>query len=115
MPDCEARIDAVVFDLINFIKSKFLSRGPDFRPSDCGPAAQFFTLDVITDLIYGEPFGYITKNEDVLLSLRNIRTILALHFLVAPFPLLAKLLSNPWVFKMAGRMVRRLGFNSLKG
>lgn len=68
MPDCEARIDAVVFDLINFIKSKYLSRGPDFRPSDCGPAARFFTLDVITDLIYGEPFGYLTKNEYVLSS-----------------------------------------------
>ena len=69
MPDREARIDAVAFDLINLTKSKYLSRGPDFRPSDFGPAAQFFTLDVITDLIYGEPFRYLTKNENVLSSL----------------------------------------------
>jgi hypothetical protein len=27
MPDREASIDAVVFDLINFIKSKYLSQG----------------------------------------------------------------------------------------
>lgn len=69
MPDHEARIDAVVFDLINLTKSKYLSRGPDFRPSDFGPAAQFFALDVITNLIYGEPFRYLTKNENVLSSL----------------------------------------------
>ena len=115
MPDREARIDAVVFDLINLIKSKYLSRGLDFRPSDFGPTAEFFTLDVITDLIYGETFGYVTKNNDVLSSLQNVQTILALHFLTAPFPLLAKFLGHPWTFKMTGRMVRRFGFDSLKG
>jgi hypothetical protein len=47
MPDREASIDAVVFDLINFIKSKCLSQGP----SDFGPATQLFTLDAITHLI----------------------------------------------------------------
>ena len=95
MPDREACVYSVMLDLINLIKSKHLSWGPDFRPSGFGPAAQFFTLDVITDLIYGELFGYLTKNEDVPSSLQNVRTILALHFPAAPFPLLAKLLGHP--------------------
>ena len=115
MPDREARIDAVAFDPINLIKSKYLSRGPDFRPSDLGPTAEFFALDGITDLIYGETFGYVTKNNDVLSSLQNVQTILALHFLAAPFLLLAKLPGHSWMFKMAGRMVLRFGLTVSKG
>lgn len=116
MPDREARIDAVVFDH----QVQISLSGTRFPAIRLWPSTQYFTLDVFTldainDLIYGEPFGYLATNEDVLSSLQNIRTILALHFLAMPFPLLTKLLGHPWMFKMAGRMVRRFGFDSLKG
>jgi hypothetical protein len=69
MPYCKARIDTVVFDFINLIKSKYLYRGPDFLLFGFSLVAQFFTLDVITNLIYGELFRYLTKNKDAMLSL----------------------------------------------
>ncbi len=32
---------------------------------DFSKVAQYYTLDVITDMAFGEPFGYLAKDEDL--------------------------------------------------
>lgn len=36
----------------------------DLRAIDFAQKAQFFALDAIGDIAFGEPFGFLAKNED---------------------------------------------------
>ncbi|PKS11126.1 hypothetical protein jhhlp_002887 [Lomentospora prolificans] len=61
----EGTIDYQIAKLINLIETKYLSRGGEYRPMDFGQKGQFFTLDVISDLAFGQPFGFLEKDADV--------------------------------------------------
>jgi cytochrome P450 len=58
-------MDLVLWALFDLIKHKYNSTGSTFRPMDFAQVIQYFTLDVITSLGLGQPFGYITDGEDV--------------------------------------------------
>ncbi|KAM7194164.1 Cytochrome P450 [Naviculisporaceae sp. PSN 640] len=57
----EAAVDRTVMTLVNMIKERYIANN---KPFDFGRKGQFFTLDVIADLAYGEPFGFLAKDED---------------------------------------------------
>ncbi|CZR60565.1 uncharacterized protein PAC_10461 [Phialocephala subalpina] len=43
---------------------KYVTAGSEFKPLDFGRKAQYFTLDVITNLAYGKAFGYLATDSD---------------------------------------------------
>ncbi|KEZ44049.1 hypothetical protein SAPIO_CDS3787 [Scedosporium apiospermum] len=61
----EKRIDRVVQELVDLIERKYLSTDTDYRPLDFGRKAQYFTLDVISNVAFGEPFGFLATDSDV--------------------------------------------------
>ncbi|KAI9807009.1 MAG: hypothetical protein M1833_002667 [Piccolia ochrophora] len=61
----EESIDDRVQDLLDLIGREYISSGTSLRKLDFGRVAQYFTLDVISDLAFRTPFGDLTKNEDV--------------------------------------------------
>ncbi|RKL19312.1 hypothetical protein BFJ68_g3586 [Fusarium oxysporum] len=57
----ERTIDEHIAKLINLLETKYLSTDKDYRPVDFAQKIQFFTLDVISDLAFGQAFGVANK------------------------------------------------------
>ncbi|RYP72212.1 hypothetical protein DL771_004342 [Monosporascus sp. 5C6A] len=61
----ESSIDIHVDELIQLIRSKYLSTDTHSKPMDFARKIQYFTLDVISDVGFGEPFGDLRMDQDV--------------------------------------------------
>lgn len=61
----EDSIDTHVQGLLRLIREKYVSSLTSFKPMDFAQKAQFFTLDVISDIGFGEAFGDIVRDQDV--------------------------------------------------
>ncbi|KAF5023779.1 hypothetical protein F66182_4172 [Fusarium sp. NRRL 66182] len=61
----ERTIDEHIARLIDLIETKYLSSTQAYRPVDFAQKIQYFTLDVISDLAFGHPFGYMEQDDDV--------------------------------------------------
>jgi cytochrome P450 len=61
----ESDIDARVQELLHLISSKYLSDDAQSKPFDIGRKIQYFALDVISTVGFGEPFGDIIADADL--------------------------------------------------
>ena len=81
----EADIDHQVQQLITLIDAKYISKpGGPLRPFDLCDKAQFFTLDVISAMSFGEAFGFLTEDKDLYQFLEiNASAVPVMNFLLA--------------------------------
>lgn len=61
----EADVDNRVAAFVKLIEDKYISIGAQFRPMDLASRAQYFTVDVISELAFGETFGCLEKDADL--------------------------------------------------
>ncbi|KAF4461893.1 pisatin demethylase, partial [Fusarium albosuccineum] len=64
-PDLEANIDEQIQELIKLIKRKYVFKSGDYRPMLWSRVAGLFTLDVISSLSLGKPFGCLSSDTDM--------------------------------------------------
>jgi len=64
-PNLEKDVDDQISAWVSLIRKKYISTGDSLKPMDIALHTQFFTLDVITSLAYGEAFGYLAQDEDL--------------------------------------------------
>lgn len=50
---------------VDLVERKYLSSPGEARPMEFSHRAQFLTLDVATDVTFGEPFGFLRSDGDV--------------------------------------------------
>jgi hypothetical protein len=60
-PYLEQSVDDRTRDLTQLIEEKYLSSGKFFRKADFARIAQFYTLDVISDVAFGAPLGFLER------------------------------------------------------
>ena len=61
----ESDIDEHVQQLLDLIRSKYLSTTTRYTPMDLGSKIQYFTLDVISKIGFGKAFGDLKADADV--------------------------------------------------
>src|SRR5690606_10285852 len=61
----ESSIDFHIAELINLIRRKYLSTETTYKPVDFAEKISFMTLDVISRIGFGEPFGSLLADRDV--------------------------------------------------
>ncbi len=61
----ESSIDRPADELVQLIRSKYLSTDAQSKPMDFARKIQYFTLDVISDVGFGEPFGHLQADQYV--------------------------------------------------
>lgn len=98
----EQDIDACIASFIALIREKYLSKGQVVRPMDFGRKAQFFTLDVITKVSYGESFAFLEKDEDVHAYIETTEALVGWLTLFAVVPFLNAVLNRSWVKEKLG-------------
>jgi hypothetical protein len=66
VPSLETDIDEQIESFKRLIRTKYMST-PDkaAKPIDMSKAAQYFTVDTLTKIAYGDAFGYLVEDDDI--------------------------------------------------
>lgn len=108
-------IDTHIGRLISLLDTKYISTPDTPRTVDFAQKTQFFTLDVISDLAFGQPFGYVEQDADVFDFLRITRAFFPVTLVIANVPSLVTLMHS-WLFRgMLPKESDKFGFGAFIG
>ncbi|TVY82905.1 Pisatin demethylase [Lachnellula suecica] len=113
----ETSIDDQIRSLVTLIEQKYLSDDRVYRPLDFARIAQFFTLDVITAVAFGDPFGYLRTNSDIYEFVKSNSSweTLYLMMIVGLMPTLGKILRSKAFRSLAPNKSDKLGLGKVMG
>nr|RBQ84127.1 hypothetical protein FVER53263_00415 [Fusarium verticillioides] len=111
----EAGIDRQLLNFISLIDRKYLSTTSESRPLDLAEKTQFFALDVIGNVSFGEPFGYLTKDEDLYQYNEINASSLPVLNLVSVYPWLGRVVHQWPLNLLLPREEDQVGFGRLMG
>ncbi|TDZ54681.1 Cytochrome P450 monooxygenase lolP1 [Colletotrichum trifolii] len=97
----ESSVDTHVAELLHLIRSKYLSTTFCSKPMDFAQKIQFLTLDVISDLSFGTPFGDLASDKDVHDVARASEDGLYAFTFIIAFGLY-KVFQNPFIARFIG-------------
>ena len=90
----EQGIDQNVMEFVNLIERKYISTDFNFKPFDFGRTASYFTLDTISTVAFGTPFGDLPTNSDVHKYIKTTEESVPVIILVTVIPWLSKLMQT---------------------
>ncbi|WZH40486.1 uncharacterized protein QYS62_001419 [Fusarium acuminatum] len=111
----EAGIDRQLLNFIRLIDRKYLSTTSESRPIDFAEKSQFFALDVIGDVSFGEPFGYLSKDEDLYNYNEINASSLPVMNIVSVYPWLGRIVHRWPLSMLLPREEDQVGFGRLMG
>jgi hypothetical protein len=111
----EGTVNDQVANLIHLIESKYISTSQDHVPMEFGQKSSFFTLDAISDLAFGQAFGYLDKDEDVYDFLSITKASIPFLMLIANVPILADILQSKHLRKLMPSEADKVGFGAFIG
>jgi hypothetical protein len=85
--------------LFYLIESKYLSVGAVLKPVDFSRILQYFVVDVITDIAFREPFGFLKADDDVHGYISTQEELLPVFEWLAALPSVGRFLKQPWIAK----------------
>ncbi|KAJ5699690.1 hypothetical protein N7536_002703 [Penicillium majusculum] len=100
--DLGVKIDAEIASLVNLIERKYISTAKEVRPIDLAQAAQYWSLDVITSIALGDPFGYLTEDRDMYDFVKIIQGELPLATVCSSTPTLGNLVFGSGLVTLIG-------------
>jgi hypothetical protein len=92
--DMEKRVESKILHLKDVIRQRYLSEGEQVNTVDLSRLTYYFTLDVITDLAYGEEFGFLNAEGDLYNYTQSLDKLLRITGLVSEIPLLRKVVNS---------------------
>ncbi|KIW79697.1 hypothetical protein Z517_06311 [Fonsecaea pedrosoi CBS 271.37] len=99
VPNLEEKIDDRVLDLVNLIQRE----GVEKRTSiDFAMFAQYFTLDSLTHIAFGHPFGFLIENRDLYDYNKSSTAFFPVMELGTNIPLIHSVLSSSLMQALAG-------------
>jgi hypothetical protein len=112
--DIEGGVDSQIAHLIALIRRKHLSAGDQTNPVDFAFIARYFTLDVITRVGYGKPFGFL-DGGDLYGYLRSTDRFLVILSLALDMPALRNMFQSPLLKRFAPKTTDEQGFGKIIG
>jgi len=111
----EGTIDMEIAKLIHLLETKYISTSQDYRPVDFAEKASFFTLDVISELAFGQAFGYLDQDADVYDYLKITQTFIPIMMVLGDIPYLATALQSKYLRGLLPSESDKLGFGAFIG
>ena len=111
----EKTIDEHIGRLIDLLETKYLSTQDDYRPVDFAQKIQYFALDVISDLAFGQPFGYMDQDADVFNFIKITRSFFPVATLMATLPWVVSLFHSPLFRGVLPKETDKVGFGAFIG
>ncbi|KAK1979162.1 cytochrome P450 [Colletotrichum cereale] len=107
----ETKIDQNLLGLFRLVES-YIDAG---KPFDFGRKAQFFTLDVISDLAFGKPFGFMESDSDVYEYIKTMEESLPMFMATTVYPWVIRLFASPLFRTLLPSEKDPLGFGKVMG
>jgi hypothetical protein len=111
----EGSIDAQIAKFVDLVETKYMSTAQTYHPMDLGEKTSFFTLDVISDLAFGQAFGYLERDEDVYGYLEMSKTALPIMMAISDVPLIADILQSRMFRALLPSEADKAGFGAFIG
>jgi hypothetical protein len=102
----EQSIDARVQDFVNLVNRKYISTDKELKRMDFGQVAQFFTLDVISDLAFGQPFGDLVDDEDKFDYIKTGEENVPVLMFLTALPGVHKFMENSYIMNLVAPSVQ---------
>jgi hypothetical protein len=102
LPNLEHDIDQQIFNLKKYIRSKYLSTTQRTTPLDFAHASQFFALDVISKVAFGEEFGFLAADKDVNGYIKAMEIFAPFVTLCSDIPSMRKIFLSDWMMAFVG-------------
>jgi hypothetical protein len=104
-----------VLALIKLIDSKYITTDTEYRPIDFGRKAQYFTLDVISSVAYGFPFGFLATDSDVYQYIETSEKVVPAAMVVTVYPWLNHILTSSFMKSLLPSATDPIGFGKILG
>ena len=101
--------------LINLIDSNYITTDKEYRPMDFGQKAQFFTLDVISIVAYGFPFGFLSTDTDVYHYIETSEKAVVAAMVVTVYPWINHILTSSFMKRLLPSATDPIGFGKILG
>lgn len=111
----EGTIDKQISRFISLLEKKYVSTAEDYRPVNFAEKVQFFTLDIISDLAFGKPFGYLENNADVFDYIKITNAYVPIMVFLGNVPKIANLLHSRFFRALLPSESDKLGFGAFIG
>jgi hypothetical protein len=102
VPTLESDIDCQVENMKCLIRKKYLSTSEENKPMDFALVAQYFTLDSLTKIAYGEEFGFTATDSDIHGYIKLVEGAMPLFALASDVPWVGSLISSQFMLKSFG-------------
>ena len=102
VPTFERDIDAQIGSLKALLRRKYLSSPAETRPVDWGYATQYFTLDVLTKVAFGNEFGCLAEDADVNGYIKTMEDFGFMTALSTEVPWIGRVVFSKTMLKLAG-------------
>jgi hypothetical protein len=109
----EAGVDRQITKFIELINTKYLSTDTESRPVDFALKTQYLALDVIGDISFGQPFGYLTTDRDLWRYNEINTSSLPIMNFISVLPWVAKILYTWPVREILPKEGDQIGFGRL--
>lgn len=92
----ESGVDLTISRLLQLIDRKYLCTDTQYRPMDFAFIAHLFAIDVIGEVTFGKPFGFLDEGVDNFGFLKWNEANMPIFMTVATLPWLAKIVHFSW-------------------
>lgn len=115
-PSLEASIDTQLASLIGLIRRKYISTDTELNPLDLATTAQYFTLDALTKVAYGYPFGFLETDSDMYDYVKLSKEKVPAMAMAGEVPWIGKILTSKTILKFFGpKPWDKTGFGKMLG
>jgi len=111
----EKTIDENILALVKLIDEKYVSAPEEFKPIDIGRKAQYFTLDVLSSLAFGNSFGDIETDSDNHKYIETVEEAGPAIIMVFVLPWISKLFKLPFLKALLPSEADTIGFGKVMG
>jgi hypothetical protein len=104
MPGLESEVDLVLGWLVDKIRTKYAAAGPgDKKPMlDLASMTQYFTLDSIAKVSFGEEFGLIREERDIHGHIQALADFAPAAIVIMAIPYFRAVMGSKFVLKLIG-------------
>lgn len=111
----ETTISTEITHLITLLSTKYISTPTTYRPVDFGQKAQYFTLDVISHLAFGQSFNYLKNDSDIYQYIKITDRFMPIMLTFSTLPSLTKILHSRVFRGLMPKESDKLGFGAFIG
>jgi len=108
----EPRVDRNIIDFVNVLDREYISKGRIF---DFARKAQYFTLDVISDVSFGQAFGFVKSDLDMYDYIAMLEAQMPKMIMTSIYPWLVDLMGLPLFKRLLPSDKDVAGFGKLIG